>query len=92
MSLIQKEILIKGKVQGVNYRRSARVQAHILGIRGRIKNLDNGEVWITAEGEESNLELFIQWCWQGPHAAKVFAVLVQEISSENHYNNFEISD
>ena len=43
-------IVVKGKVQGVFYRQSTREKAKGLGIRGTVKNLENGNVEIIATG------------------------------------------
>jgi two-component system LytT family response regulator len=45
-----KNIRITGRVQGVGFRYSARSLASSLGIKGFVRNLPNGEVYIEAEG------------------------------------------
>ena len=91
MEFAQREIIVKGKVQGVYYRKSAQIQANFLHVNGKIKNLENGDVLIRVEGDLPHLELFIQWCWQGPPGAKVSSVLVQEIHWPEKFSDFEIS-
>lgn len=65
------KIKIRGKVQGVLFRLSAKQKADELKIFGFAKNLDDGSVYIEAEGEKENLEKFLKWCHQGPILAKV---------------------
>jgi len=69
-------ILIKGKVQGVFYRASARDTAGQLGLSGWVKNTREGHVEILAAGEEEVLQQFIAWCKKGPPEAVVSEVIV----------------
>ncbi len=69
-------ITIKGRVQGVGFRYHARSMAFKLGIRGIIKNLPDGKVYIEAEGDEESVQKFIEWCWEGPPHAHVEHVSV----------------
>lgn len=62
---------IYGKVQNIGFRFNAKYKAEKLGIKGFIKNEPDGSVYLEAEGEEENLEKFIQWCNQGPEFARV---------------------
>ena len=52
-------ILVKGKVQRVNYRVFAQSKAMKLNLTGLVKNLHNGDVYIEVEGEEENVNTFI---------------------------------
>jgi acylphosphatase len=72
------DITVKGKVQGVYFRRDTQLQANKLGVLGTVKNQDDGSVYIEAEAEESVLEQFVSWCHQGPEMANVSEVLVTE--------------
>jgi acylphosphatase len=65
------DIKIYGKVQGVFFRWSSRLEAEKLGITGCVENKPDGSVWIEAESEKENLEKFLDWCRKGPEKAKV---------------------
>lgn len=67
-------IHVFGKVQGVFFRAHARELAQRLGITGSARNTPEGSLHIEAEGDEKNLEAFVQWCHQGPPAARVSSV------------------
>jgi acylphosphatase len=71
-------ITVAGRVQGVFFRASTKTSADHLSIKGFVKNQPDGSVYIEAEGEEKDLEQFIDWCSQGPKAAKVEHYQVQD--------------
>jgi acylphosphatase len=82
-------LLIKGKVQGVFYRASARDRAVELGIKGWVKNTPEGNVEVVATGEKENLEKFIDWCRKGPPKALVIDVVITK-SDEHYHESFHI--
>jgi acylphosphatase len=67
-------LAIKGRVQGVYFRQSARRQAESLGIRGWVRNRSDGTVEAVAQGKPDAVELFVKWCHSGPELADVSAV------------------
>jgi acylphosphatase len=71
-------ITVAGRVQGVFFRASTKTSADHLNIRGFVKNQPDGTVYIEAEGDEKDLEQFIDWCKLGPKAAKVEKLEVKE--------------
>lgn len=83
------DITVKGKVQGVFYRASTKAVADQLGIRGTVKNEPDGSVVIEAEGEPALLDMFLDWCKEGPENAEVTAVETNEGELKN-YRNFEV--
>ena len=82
-------LLIKGKVQGVFYRATAKDVAEALGLTGWVKNTKEGNVEALASGRDEQLQQFISWCKQGP--AKAFVTNV-EITRKNEesFNGFKI--
>src|SRR5829696_7490436 len=82
-------LVIKGKVQGVFYRATSREKAIELGIKGWVKNTQDGNVEILASGEKENLEKFIDWCRKGPPNALVVDVVISK-SEEPYHENFHI--
>ena len=83
------EITVKGRVQGVGYRYFAKSKADLLKIKGWVKNLQNGNVSIHAEGDEQSIQTFIDYCRQGPTRAIVKELLVNEDRIMN-YAAFEV--
>lgn len=71
-------IRIFGKVQRVFFRYSAKEKADQLNIKGLAKNMPDESLYLEAEGEEENLNKFIEWCKGGPSLAKVEKVSIKE--------------
>ncbi len=66
---------ITGKVQGVYFRHSARMEAERLALTGYARNLPDGSVEVVAQGPVAAVELLRQWLHQGPKLARVESVL-----------------
>jgi acylphosphatase len=81
-------ITVKGRVQGVGFRRAARDQARYMGIKGFVRNMPNGSVYIEAEGEDDAIALFVRWCRQGPPYGNVEEVNT-EVSNWQGFSTFE---
>lgn len=82
--------LVKGDVQGVGFRWSARERALDLGLTGYVQNLDDGRLEIVAEGSENALEAFKAFCYRGPDGARVADIAISEEPSSGEFQNFEI--
>ncbi|RYE22957.1 MAG: acylphosphatase [Sphingobacteriaceae bacterium] len=82
-------IKVYGKVQGVSYRVTTKAVADQLGIKGIVKNVADGSVYIEAEGDAVFIESFLEWCHEGPDAARVEHVASNEGEMKN-YRNFEV--
>jgi acylphosphatase len=70
--------LVAGRVQGVYYRASTAEQAQRLALRGWAKNLPDGRVEVVAAGPLAALTELAAWLWQGPPAARVASVQVEQ--------------
>ncbi len=76
-------LMVKGKVQGVFYRATAKKMADETGITGWVKNTPDDCVEIVASGSQQGLQQFIEWCKRGPARAKVSEVKVKKMDEEN---------
>jgi acylphosphatase len=82
-------LIIKGKVQGVFYRATARDEAEKLGLTGWIKNTSEGNVEVVVNGSQEHIDRYIAWCWKGPSRAKVESVEVKDLQEER-FDGFQI--
>lgn len=71
-------IIIKGKVQGVFFRKFTHSKATQLGVKGFVKNLNDGSVYVEAEGDHNILDIFVEWCHDGSPTAQVDEVITEE--------------
>ncbi|MDP2905642.1 MAG: acylphosphatase [Candidatus Omnitrophota bacterium] len=55
----QVQVFYSGRVQGVGFRFTAVSLAEKSGVKGFVRNLDDGRVEVLAEAEEKNLEDFL---------------------------------
>jgi acylphosphatase len=78
-------ILIGGRVQGVAFRFFAEKWANIHALTGWVRNLDDGRVEVTAEGDRAGLEAFVERLRAGPRMS-----LVEEfdLRYEDHAGEF----
>lgn len=81
--------IIIGRVQGVFYRANTQRKANELGITGWARNLPDGNVEVTAFGDEQQLEIFTQWLWEGPTAARVEDIVITDAQVEE-FANFSV--
>jgi acylphosphatase len=66
--------VVTGKVQGVFFRQSTRLEAKRLNIRGSARNMPDGSVEVRAHGNDAALDALHQWLKRGPPHARVDAV------------------
>jgi len=81
---------IHGRVQGVWFRASARDEALGIGVSGWVRNLANGHVEVTVEGDRSAVERLVAWCRKGPRGASVSKIEMKEETYAGEFDTFEI--
>lgn len=64
-------IILSGTVQGVGCRYFVYRLAHEYGLTGSVKNLDNGNVEIQAQGDPTILDHFVNHVIQGDRSIRV---------------------
>jgi acylphosphatase len=74
--------LIAGRVQGVFYRSATADEARRLQLDGWVKNLPDGSVEVVAAGQPAAVAALARWLWQGPPAARVDSVQLEEWHSD----------
>lgn len=89
MGLVCLHCYVEGRVQGVFYRDATKRKAKELGLTGWIRNLSDGRVEVLACGEKAAVDALGDWLWDGPPAAQVEDVTLEEIPWEKH-DSFEV--
>ncbi len=84
-------IIVKGLVQGVGFRWFVEREAKLLGLKGYVKNLFNGNVEVEVEGEKVIIEELIKQLRVGNRSSRVTDVQVDWQENEDKYNGFRIT-
>ena len=88
--MLQLQIVVSGKVQGVGYRYFAQMKAVQFGITGWVKNRSDGAVEMVTTGTKENLDLFIEEISRGNPFSTVDQIEINEISIAEKYQSFTI--
>ena len=80
--------MIRGRVQGVGFRYSMRLEARRLGVTGWVRNRHDGSVEAIAQGPAEAVEALVEWSRHGPPGARVTDVQVG--TGEGDYTEFEL--
>jgi acylphosphatase len=87
--MIHLDIIISGRVQGVGFRYSALNQAKALGIKGFVKNMHDGSVYMEIEGDKLATDLMVEWCRMGPGTGSVSKIHITE-SQAKEFKDFTL--
>lgn len=83
-------MIFRGRVQGVFFRANCADHARALGLRGFVRNLPDGTVEATFEGERDRIEEAITWNrYRQPHA-RVGSCDVTWSDSSGEFSEFSI--
>jgi len=82
------KLIIKGIVQGVNFRYYTQREAQKRNLTGWVRNLSDGSVGAVFEGEEEEVEAMIQWCHHGPPSSQVTELIVQPEEYRGEFQTF----
>jgi acylphosphatase len=86
----QVHIIVSGRVQGVFFRDFTQRQATKLGLSGWVRNTDNGEVEIIAEGDKIKLNQLIEAVKNGPDRSQVKNCQIDWNNFIKGFSDFEI--
>lgn len=83
--------IVRGIVQGVNFRYYTRREAQRLLVTGWVRNLPDGTVEVTAEGSRAQLERLLDFLRVGPPMARVTGVEATWLPASGEFTTFEIN-
>lgn len=81
---------VSGKVQGVWFRESTKIEALEQGVRGWVQNLPDGRVEAVFEGPAPAVDRMVAWCHVGSTHAQVAAVDAVEELPVGEPNGFRV--
>ena len=87
---IAKRFLVRGRVQGVGFRWFVEREAHILKIAGWVRNNLDSTVKVLAQGTREQLAGLHQRLREGPRAARVDEVAVNDADPIPGLTSFQI--
>ena len=80
MGVVCRRVIVRGRVQGVWFRESARRRAEELGVGGWVRNNRDGTVEAEVEGPADDVAVLVSWLRLGPPHARVDAIDVDELA------------
>ena len=83
--------VVRGSVQGVGFRYFIQRKAQELGLRGWVRNNDDGTVELVAEGSRSELERLKMAAEEGPRMARVQRVEVEWSTATGGLGDFDLT-
>lgn len=84
------KVLINGRVQGVGFRYFICTLASRFNLTGFVKNLDNGDVYLEAQGSKENLEEFTVLLKEGNKFSTVLGVDIDKTDIVPSEHKFKI--
>ena len=90
MELGRARVKVYGIVQGVFFRHNIRQRAQALGLKGWVRNVEDGSVEALFEGPQDKIQQMIKWCHKGPPGAVVERVEVQWEPYTGEFDDFRI--
>jgi len=90
MAKSRAKLIIKGIVQGVNFRYYTQREARKYNVTGWVRNLVDESVAAVFEGEEEDVEAMVQWCRHGPPGAQVTELIVQPDEYRGEFQSFSV--
>ena len=84
------KLIVQGTVQGVFFRQFVKEHADSLKLVGFVRNLENGNVEIIAEGEDEQIERSIVFVRKGPKHAQIRNVQIENKKWSGDFKGFKI--
>ena len=77
-----KHYLVKGRVQGVGFRWFVQREASEIGLRGRVRNTDQGDVEVIAAGDPKDIEELEAALKKGSRGSRVDAIVQHDLTDD----------
>lgn len=83
-------VVVRGRVQGVGFRFFTQREAQRLGVRGWVRNRDDGTVEAHLEGDAAAVDALLASVRRGPRHAAVSGFELREHEGDRALDGFEI--
>ncbi|MBN1902800.1 acylphosphatase [Candidatus Sumerlaeota bacterium] len=81
---------VSGIVQGVGFRFFVIRHAENLDLKGWVRNTNDGDVELEAEGDPENLKTLVEELHKGPSMSRVTDVNVEWFTEDKGYESFSL--
>jgi acylphosphatase len=82
--------IVRGQVQGVNFRMYTLMKGEELGVNGWVRNRVDGSVEVVAEGIRPTLVLLLAWLHEGSPSAQVDSVDAEWLAATGEFDGFNV--
>lgn len=86
----RRRFVVRGVVQGVNFRYATLQRARLLRLSGTVWNREDGAVEVIAEGDEPALAELAGWLEHGPPGASVDRIEAEDLPGPPEHRGFAI--
>ncbi len=84
------KFIVQGTVQGIFFRQFVKENADRLGIRGFVRNLEDGTVEVIAEGEPEKINELGAIVKKGPEHSQIRNVVFEERKWAGDFKDFKV--
>lgn len=88
--MVQYEIIVTGRVQGVGFRYFTKKQADILNLKGWVKNTSTGNVLVMVQGDKELINTFTDYLRIGPTMSRVIKVVSAPVALTESFPDFRV--
>ncbi len=88
--MVQYEIKVTGRVQGVGFRYYTLQKAEIFKLKGWVRNTVDGGVVVMVQGDKDVIETFIDYLRIGPSYSRVSNVSYSVVQTQELFKEFSI--
>ena len=89
-SMKQVHVIVEGRVQGVGFRYYVLDKANLLHLTGWVRNRYSGEVEVTAEGRQEDLDQLLNYLRTGPRSSFVTNLIVNLREATDEFTRFSV--
>jgi len=86
------QMIVKGKVQGVFFKANTQKKAKLLGLKGYVRDLENGNVQIIICGVEEKIDMLLDWINRSPEGTQVNDIEIKTFEVDKVFKTFSIRE